>query len=117
MRVGLEKAAMKLSAARWLCVAGLLLGGCAPLDRPESSTPAPSVIRTGERVHIVEPGDTLSSIAAEYEVGLPQLRAVNRNVDGGKLVVGRRLRIPAPKPAVRHIERIAPSSSTMEPQR
>ncbi len=117
MRVDLEGAAEKLSRARWLFVAGLLLGGCAPLERPEPSTPAPTVIRTGERVHIVEPGDTFSSIAAKYEVGLPQLRAVNRPVDGGRLVVGSRLRIPAPKPAVRHIERIEPSSSTMEPQR
>ncbi len=45
------------------------------------------------RVHIVQPGDTLSAIARLYDVHMDTLRFAN-NLSGNKLKVGRKLVIP-----------------------
>jgi N-acetylmuramoyl-L-alanine amidase len=60
--------------------------------RPRSSgtTVATS---SSKRVHVVRRGDTLSEIAQRYQVNVSALRFAN-NLDGNRLVVGKRLIIP-----------------------
>lgn len=50
------------------------------------------VARTGG-VHIVRRGETLSSIAAHYEVSVEELQQWNKLTPGAKIGVGRRLRV------------------------
>ncbi|MFQ6021174.1 MAG: N-acetylmuramoyl-L-alanine amidase [Acidiferrobacterales bacterium] len=52
-----------------------------------------AVATSGSRVHVVQPGDTLSAIAKTYGVHVDALRFAN-NLKGSQLRVGRRLVIP-----------------------
>ena len=58
---------------------------------PPSSTPTPS----GPITYIVEPGDTLSSIAAAYDVEVVLLMAVNNITDPNQLFVNTEIIIPS----------------------
>ena len=51
----------------------------------------------GERVHLVQPGDTLGHIAARHTVSVTDLVAVNGLDDPDHITVGQRLRIPVPE--------------------
>ena len=58
--------------------------------------PQPAAPRPGDGVtHVVARGDTLSGIAAAYNVRLGDLLALNRNVDPQRLHVGTAVRLPA----------------------
>ncbi len=86
----------------------LLLGatscGSSPPEFP-SGTPAPAVIHTGECLHIVRQGESLNSIARQYNVTEKALRDRNRGgAAAGVLEVGTELWIPPNKPEVRRIE-------------
>ncbi len=76
-----------------------LLASCAP----RASSPPPA----GARVHVVQPGDTLFSIARRYGVGVEELRAYN-GLDGNLIHSGQPLRIPpaqaAPAPPIGYSE-------------
>lgn len=72
--------------------------------RPPTITPSPTVTPPptetatppGPTTYIVEEGDTLWSIAAEFEVDLLLLMAVNNITNPGAISVGDELIIPAP---------------------
>ncbi len=57
-------------------------------DTPQRDT-------TPEGVHVVESGDTLSSIANRYGVSLSQLMAANPGVDPRRMRIGQHIVIPA----------------------
>ena len=60
--------------------------------RPRGS--APSVAKnTGQTIHVVKRGDTLSEIAATYSVNVTALKFAN-NLRDNKLIIGKRLVIP-----------------------
>jgi len=52
-------------------------------------------VHHGEREHVVQPGETLSSIAFNYGMPYPWIQAANPGT-GDALFVGDRLRIPSP---------------------
>jgi N-acetylmuramoyl-L-alanine amidase len=57
---------------------------------PPGSTDASA---SGGRTHVIQPGDTLSGIAKQYQVSLSALRGANR-VEGDHIQVGQVLNIP-----------------------
>lgn len=60
--------------------------------KPATPTTAPSA---GARVHVVVAGDSMSAIAAKYQVSLTKLLAANRLSDPGFIQIGQRISIPA----------------------
>lgn len=83
-------------AVLWL---GLILAACADEPPPPPPLPAPPPEETGlERrpippsgVHVVAPGDTLSTIAYVYRLDLDALARANGITDVDRLMVGRQL--------------------------
>ena len=86
------------------------LVGCGPTPDTPSAEAVPGVIRTGERVHTVRAGETLSSIARDYGTSVGALQRLNPQFDADRLPIGGELRIP-PREArgaadrVRHLDR------------
>ena len=71
--------------------------------KARAATPAkhPAPAKTGaagSEVYIVAKGDTLSSIAAQYNVSVASLKSANNITDERKLGVGQKLVIPSSKP-------------------
>ncbi|MFN7728218.1 MAG: LysM peptidoglycan-binding domain-containing protein [Bdellovibrio sp.] len=64
-----------------------------PSDQ-EKATTNPEVVRGGVVYYIVQPGDTLSAIADDYDSSISELRKMNRLSKGGVLKVGMRLKVP-----------------------
>ncbi|GMU78499.1 MAG: hypothetical protein AMXMBFR46_12940 [Acidimicrobiia bacterium] len=108
----------------------LLPGWHLQLPIPAPSHPAPAIDGTGDAVHVVEPGDTLSGIAARYlgDPGrYPELVDANRDrtqPDGRRLEdpnlirPGWRLLIPAtgaPAPTVPSLPPVAPPGDLLAP--
>jgi LysM repeat protein len=58
-----------------------------------TNTPAPPPTPTAT-VHVVQPGDTLGSIALQYDVPVAELMAANGLTDPDTLAVGQMLLIP-----------------------
>ena len=63
--------------------------GAAPL-------PSRRVVATGARLHRVQPGQTLASVAARYRTSVSTLARANAIADPDRLTAGRLLRIPGP---------------------
>ncbi len=61
------------------------------LRLPQQGAPQPGDGST----HVVASGETLSGVAAAYDVKLGDVLALNQNVDPDRLYVGTRLRLPA----------------------
>ena len=80
-------------------VAGLLVVMSMILT-PASALAAPP--ETGETVHIVQPGETLSSIAIRYGVTVEALMAANDLADPNYVYVGQRLVVPGGSEAARY---------------
>ncbi len=59
---------------------------------PPTETPTPS----GPRTYVIEEGDTLSSIAEQFEVDVLLLMSVNNIEDPNALFVGQEITIPSP---------------------
>ncbi|MBX2995786.1 MAG: LysM peptidoglycan-binding domain-containing protein [Bdellovibrionaceae bacterium] len=82
-----RKAAVKVAAAK-------------PIEKPkqptdeEKATTNPEVTKNGVVYYIVQPGDTLSAIADDYDSSINELRKMNKLGKGGVLKVGMRLRVP-----------------------
>src|SRR4051795_10958467 len=53
----------------------------------------------GEQGYVVQPGDTLFSIAARYNVSVSELATINRVYDVNAIYVGQTLTLPAPLPS------------------
>jgi LysM repeat protein len=49
--------------------------------------------RRGPRYYVVQPGDSLTTIAAKTRVALTQLEALNPGIDPNSLQTGQRLRL------------------------
>lgn len=63
-------------------------------SRVVAATPdRPKPKKAGRRIHVVKRGDTLSEIAQKYRVNMAAIRFAN-NLQGNKLLVGKRLIIP-----------------------
>ncbi len=95
-----------------LCIGLLLLVGCSRGDNepdrtltpndhfvivtPTPGTPVPLTPTpvTGDRTYVVQPGDSLSSIATEFGVSQEALQAANGIDDPNSIFVGQRLVIP-----------------------
>jgi len=91
--------------SRAIPVALLAISVAAGCSRPPESAPAtPEVIRTGERLHVIAPGETLPAIAALYGVTEQAIRERNPGLVPDSLAIGKGLRIPPSKPEVRRIE-------------
>lgn len=60
----------------------------------EKAASNPEVVKNGIVYYIVQPGDTLSSIADEYDSSIPELRKMNRLSKRSLLKVGTRLKVP-----------------------
>lgn len=58
------------------------------------SAPIPALAQDGGAIYIVQPGDTLFSIAARFSITLDELLAANGIVDANQLAVGQQLVIP-----------------------
>ncbi|NLF14779.1 MAG: LysM peptidoglycan-binding domain-containing protein, partial [Anaerolineaceae bacterium] len=72
-----------------------------------TATPSPTV---GPRVHIVQSGDVLSTIAQEYGLGVDDILAVNPNLtEYSMLRVGQEIVIPAAESAGAATEPAAPA--------
>ena len=75
-----------------------------PTPEPPTATPTvtltPTITLTptpsGPRSYIVQEGDTLFSIAEDFEVALDLLLAYNPEVEGGTILVGQEITIPQP---------------------
>jgi LysM repeat protein len=63
---------------------------------PVSAEPAPAV---ETKVHVVQKGEMLATIAKKYGVSLRAIEEANPNVDPLKLQIGQKLEIPAPAAA------------------
>ena len=64
-----------------------------PAPAPEPSAP------TGEaKVHVVAKGDSFSTMAKKYGVGVKAIEAANAGVDSAKLKIGQKINIPAAAP-------------------
>lgn len=62
---------------------------------PSSSPGRPSSPCSGERVHLVQRGETLSEIAQIHGTNTDELAALNELKDSGMIQVGQKLRVPA----------------------
>ena len=49
---------------------------------------------SGNRIHVIEAGDTFAKLAAKYNVRLSAIQAANPTVDPRRLQIGDRIRIP-----------------------
>lgn len=88
----LAAALLTVVVAAVLLLAGAALAGTAGGGHPTSVAGTPS-----HAVHVVQPGDTLWSIAGEVRPGADVRLVVDQLVDlngGAQLVVGQRLRLP-----------------------
>lgn len=79
---------------RWYAVFVLAIGLLLAWTTPVAA--APPTQGGQEQVYEVQPGDTLSSIAARFGVTVADLLAVNRLDEPDHITVGQRLIIPAP---------------------
>jgi LysM repeat protein len=83
-----------------------------PVSDSGASTACRENSASASRVHVVEPGESLSTIAAHYRVSALDLFAKNEIPDPDRIEVGQRLLLPAnaivpPEPAARSIPRAA----------
>ena len=104
-------------------------GGVSP-DQPVVLPPGPEItsaalpaVSTSEKVHSVQKGDTLSSIASSYGTSWKRLAEYNNISNPNQLKVGQELRIPGPSSSVtsgsstKHVAPVSshPAASSIKP--
>ncbi len=78
---------------------GVMIGESTPSETsPAAATGSPLHPGTGN-THVVARGETLTSIAKMYKVGVEELQNANHIEDGRKLQAGQTIIIPAASPA------------------
>jgi LysM repeat protein len=80
-----------------LPAAGLVASNAAPVPIPEPA-PAPVPLPTTQE-HVIQKGDTFSSLAAKYHVTVKALQAANPTVNPTKLQINQKIIIPPPAAA------------------
>lgn len=67
-----------------------------PAPTPTAEAPRAEAV-SDETKHVVEKGETLTSIAKHYNISVADLQKQNKITDGRKLQIGQTLTIPTPK--------------------
>ena len=99
------------SGSRVVLVSAALTGitaciGTSPAPRGETGRGSrPPHHTVAERTYVVEPGDTLYSIAQHSRTTVQELRRLNSGIDPTRIEVGTTLRLPTGKPVIREIRR------------
>jgi LysM repeat protein len=78
---------------------GMLIGETSPSPVPNAATPATESAHPSPAngtTHVVARGETLTSIAKQYKVGVEELQKFNHIEDGRKLQAGQTVMIPPP---------------------
>jgi hypothetical protein len=78
-----------------ILVAALLAGA---LPQFVLAAPPNTILQTCARTHVVESGDTLSSISVTYDISVAEIAAANNLVEPYTLVIGQNLCIPGSAP-------------------
>jgi LysM repeat protein len=78
---------------------GTMIGESTPSPASAAASPGSPQHPAGTNTHIVARGETLTSIAKMYKVGVDQLQQINHIEDGRKLQAGQTIIIPAASPA------------------
>jgi len=68
-----------------------------PTEKAEPPIPKAEAVPAAPR-HVVVKGETLTSIAKQYNIPLPELQKLNKIEDGRKMQIGQTLILPHPKP-------------------
>ena len=78
---------------------GMMIGEATPSPVPNAATSATETAHpaaSNGSTHVVARGETLTSIAKQYKVGVEELQKFNHIEDGRKLQAGQTIMIPAP---------------------
>jgi LysM repeat protein len=78
---------------------GMLIGETSPSPVPNAATTATESAHSSPAngtTHVVARGETLTSIAKQYKVGVEELQKFNHIEDGRKLQAGQTVMIPPP---------------------
>jgi LysM repeat protein len=78
---------------------GIMIGESTPSSPSAAASPASPQHPAGSNTHIVARGETLTSIAKMYKVGVDELQQANHIEDGRKLQAGQTIIIPGTSPA------------------
>ena len=78
---------------------GVMIGESTPSAASPAAAAGSSPHPAGANTHIVARGETLTSIAKMYKVGVEELQNANHIEDGRKLQAGQTILIPAASPA------------------
>jgi LysM repeat protein len=78
---------------------GIMIGESTPSSPSAAASPASPQPPAGSNTHIVARGETLTSIAKMYKVGVDELQQANHIEDGRKLQAGQTIIIPGASPA------------------
>jgi LysM repeat protein len=78
---------------------GVMIGESTPSAASPATAAGSSPHPAGGNTHIVARGETLTSIAKTYKVGVEELQNANHIEDGRKLQAGQTIIIPAASPA------------------
>jgi LysM repeat protein len=79
---------------------GVMIGESTPSAASPAAAAGSSPHPAGANTHIVARGETLTSIAKMYKVGVEELQNANHIEDGRKLQAGQTIVIPGASPAV-----------------
>jgi membrane-bound lytic murein transglycosylase D len=94
-RISSKKQVARLAKPATIAVPVAALGSSmASSDENESAASNPEVVTKKGVYYIVQPGDTLSAIADEYDASLSELRRMNKLGKGSMIKVGMKLRVP-----------------------
>ncbi len=92
-------------------------GNGRPVAKPGRQVASRAAVPSGDKVHFVNAGDTVSSIAARYNVRRSELIAANGLSDGNKIRIGQRMRVPAPGSATQTAAAAPTATRTASPTR
>lgn len=97
--------------------AALPAGTASSPTAPTATPAAPPTETPGQRTYVVQPGDTLSSIARSFNVAVEDLRTANNLVNTDLLSIGQPLIIPSPGSVPATAAALAVATSTATPVR
>jgi LysM repeat protein len=75
---------------------GVMIGEATPTPGPSAAASVAEPVHGAGNTHTVMRGETLTSIAKQYKVGVDELQKFNHIEDGRKLQAGQTIMIPTP---------------------